>query len=407
MDTLLISLGVILYLFVALGVFFFVGRQLQRETTRAARELREEVSGAMRNLGELVARQVSVSADGQMRLLETFADEMRRQMEATRGQVEAKLLLIQADNARQLEEMRKTVDEKLHVTLENRLGESFRQVSERLERVHQGLGEMQSLAQGVGDLKKVLSNVKTRGTWGEVQLGTILEEVLAPGQYEKNFSPREGKEKVEYAIRLPGQGGEGDKPIYMPIDAKFPLEDYERLLKAEERGDTVLMEQAGKNLEKRVVDCAKEISEKYLVPPHTTDFGILYLPVEGLFAEVVRRWGLTEKIQRDYRVVVAGPTTLWALLTSLQMGFRTLAIEKKSSEVWRILAEVKKEWENYGNLLDEVQRKLTAASDSIDKARRKTQVIEQKLNRLEELPSTDAARVIELSPKGVKEASPP
>lgn len=392
MDVSTLILAIVILL-IAAGALFLTFRSTRREALQSSRELREEISSSVRNLGDLVAKQVSLSAEGQMRLLETFAnrlgdlaEEVRRQMEATRSAVEDRLRLIQEDNAQKLEEMRKTVDEKLHVTLENRLGESFRQVSERLEKVHQGLGEMQSLAQGVGDLKRVLTNVKTRGTWGEVQLRAMLEEVLAADQYVENFSPREGRERVEFAICLPGSGGDPSQAVYLPIDAKFPLDDYERLLQAQEKGDTTAMEEAGKKLVESVKKCARDIRDKYISPPKTTDFAILYLPVEGLFAEVVRRPGLADNIQREYRVVMAGPTTLWALLTSLQMGFRTLAIEKRSGEVWQLLTEVKKAWEKYGELLDQVQKKLRQASEDVDKARKQTQVLGQKLSRVEEMP---------------------
>lgn len=389
----LLAGALLVVLFVIIVVVGHVGRRMQQEATRVARESREEMATTIHRFGELMATQISLSGEGQMRQLESYAqrqaeksEEMWRQIENMRAAVDEKLRLLQEENTKQLEEMRKTVDEKLQGTLEKRLGESFRQVSERLEQVHKGLGEMHGLAQGVGDLKKVLSNVKVRGTWGEMQLGTLLEQVLSPDQYVKNFAPREGGERVEYAIRLPGQGVSRAEAVFLPVDAKFPLEDYQRLLEAQERGDAGAAEEAGKQLENRVKSCAKDIYQRYLAPPKTTDFAILYLPIEGLFAEIIRRPELVEKIQREYRVVMAGPTTFWALLSSLQMGFRTLAVEQRSSEVWRLLAEVKKEWEKYGDILDKVQTQLRQASDSIDKARRQTQVIGQKLVRVEELP---------------------
>jgi DNA recombination protein RmuC len=290
--------------------------------------------------------------------------------------------------------MRQTVDEKLQGTLEKRLGESFKQVSERLEQVHKGLGEMQTLATGVGDLKKVLTNVKTRGTWGEVQLGTLLAQVLNPDQFEPNVSTKDAGERVEFAVKLPGQGADKDETVWLPIDAKFPVEDYQRLTEAQERADVEGAEIAGKQLENRVKACARDISEKYLNPPKTTDFGILFLPIEGLFAEVIRRTGLMETIQRECRVVIAGPTTLWSILNSLQMGFRTLAIQKRSSEVWNLLAAVKTEWTKYGEVLEAVQKKLHQASDTIEKARVRSNAIGRKLRDVQELPAGDVAALL-------------
>jgi DNA recombination protein RmuC len=303
---------------------------------------------------------------------------------------------MQADNARQLETMRQTVDEKLQSTLEKRLGESFKQVSERLELVHKGLGEMQTLATGVGDLKKVLTNVKTRGTWGEVQLGALLEQVLTLDQFAANVATKGGGERVEFAIKLPGQGMDIQDVVWLPIDAKFPIEDYQRLLDAQEAGDLAGVEAAGKQLESRVKACAGDICRKYLSPPQTTDFAILFLPIEGLFAEVIRRTNLTEAIQRQCRVVIAGPTTLWAILNSLQMGFRTLAIQKRSSEVWNLLASVKTEWAKYGDMLDAVQKKLLQASDTLDKAKTRSRAVGRKLQEVQELPPAEAAALLSL-----------
>jgi DNA recombination protein RmuC len=301
---------------------------------------------------------------------------------------------MQIDNAKQLDQMRQTVDEKLQGTLEKRLGESFKQVSERLEQVHKGLGEMQTLATGVGDLKKVLTNVKTRGTWGEVQLGALLEQVLNPDQFTTNVATKDGGERVEFAIKLPGQGADKDETVWLPIDAKFPVEDYQRLIEAQERGNVEGVEVAGKQLENRVKNCAGDICQKYLNPPKTTDFGILFLPIEGLFAEVIRRTGLTEVIQRECRVVIAGPTTLWSILSSLQMGFRTLAIQKRSSEVWNLLAAVKTEWTKYGDVLDAVQKKLHQASDTIEKAKARSKAVGRKLKDVQELPVGETAGLL-------------
>ncbi len=280
----------------------------------------------------------------------------------------------------QMESIRSTVDEKLQTTLEKRLAESFKQVSERLEQVHKGLGEMQNLAVGVGDLKKVLSNVKTRGTWGEVQLGALLEQVLTPEQYEKNVPVTGTMERVEFAVKLPGQSD----TVWLPIDAKFPLEDYQRLVEASEAGDAVGVERAIQELEKRVRSSAKSIHDKYISPPRTTDFGILFLPTEGLYAEVMRRSIFVDQIQQDLRVIVAGPSTLLALLNSLQMGFRTLAITKRSSEVWELLGIVKAEFLKYHQVLGKVREKLDQASKTIDDAEQRTRVIQRKLNNVEE-----------------------
>jgi DNA recombination protein RmuC len=293
--------------------------------------------------------------------------------------------------------MRQTVDERLTATLEKRLGESFSQVSERLEAVHKGLGEMQQLAAGVGDLKRMLTNVKTRGTWGEVQLNMLLEQVLTPDQYESNVVCKAGScERVEYAIRLPGQHADGG-PVWLPIDAKFPVEDYQRMLEAQAAGDTVAMEQALKALENRVKLSARDIQGKYLDPPRTTDFGIMFLPTEGLYAEVLRRPGLAEMLQSECRVIIAGPTTLAALLNSLQMGFRTLAIEQRSSEVWQLLGAVKTQFGQFGLLLDKVHKKLDQASNTIDEAARKSRTIERKLKTVQEIPSEAAAGLLALS----------
>lgn len=296
---------------------------------------------------------------------------------------------------KQLEQMRVTVDEKLQGTLEKRLGESFKLVSERLEQVHKGLGEMQGLAVGVGDLKKVLTNVKTRGTWGEVQLGSLLEQILTPDQYDKNVMTKASStEAVEFAIRLPGRSDDKSEIVWLPIDAKFPTEDYQRLLEAQDRADVVATELAGKQLEERIRGCAKDIATKYIHPPETTDFGILFLPTEGLYAEVLRRPGLSEFLQRQHRVTIAGPTTLGAMLNSLQMGFRTLAVEKRSSEVWTLLGAVKTEFSNYGKILEKVQKKLNEASNTIDAARSKTNNIQTKLRKVESMPTTEATALL-------------
>ncbi len=366
------------------------------ESATGARQLREEVVAALKGITETTTRTMGELAGIQRTQLEAMAtaigklsDSNEKKLEAVRLAVEGRLESMQLDNARQLEQMRLTVDEKLQGTLEKRLGESFKQVSERLEQVHKGLGEMQTLATGVGDLKKVLTNVKTRGTWGEVQLGALLEQGLNPDQFSTNVATKDGAERVEFAVKLPGQGKEADGTVWLPIDAKFPIEDYQRLIDAQERADVEGVEAAGKQLEMRVKSCAADICAKYLSPPETTDFGILFLPIEGLFAEVIRRTGLIEVIQREYRVVVAGPTTLWSILSSLQMGFRTLAIQKRSSEVWNLLGAVKTEWTKYGDILDAVQKKIQQASETIDKARVRSRAVGKKLRDVQELPADD------------------
>lgn len=375
--------------------------QSRDELSKSAREQRQELTETFKTFGDSVIQRMMDVANMQKDQLETMSsaiwklsDSNERKLESVRVTVEGKLQSMQIDNAKHLDQMRQTVDEKLQGTLEKRLGESFRQVSERLEMVHKGLGEMQTLATGVGDLKKVLTNVKTRGIWGEVQLGVLLEQVLNPDQFAINVATKNGGERVEFAIRLPGQGTDKDETVWLPIDAKFPLEDYHRLIEAQEKADAEGVETAGKQLESRVKACAWDICRKYLNPPKTTDFGILFLPIEGLFAEVIRRTGLAESIQRECRVVIAGPTTLWSILSSLQMGFRTLAIQKRSSEVWKLLGAVKTEWTRYGDILDVVQKKLNQASDTIEKAKVRSRAVGRKLKDVQELPAGEAASLL-------------
>jgi DNA recombination protein RmuC len=370
---------------------------IRTESATGGKQLREEVIATLKGITDTTTKTMGEVANvqkGQLEIMSStiaqLSDSNEKKLEAIRLTVEGELRLMQSDNSKQLEQMRQTVDEKLQGTLEKRLGESFKQVSERLEQVHKGLGEMQTLATGVGDLKKVLTNVKTRGTWGEVQLGTLLEQVLNPDQFAANVSTKDAGERVEFAVKLPGQGTDKDETLWLPIDAKFPIEDYQRLMDAQERADVDGVEVAGKQLENRVKACARTISEKYLNPPKTTDFGILFLPIEGLFAEVIRRTGLIETIQRESRVIIAGPTTLWSILNSLQMGFRTLAIQKRSSEVWNLLAAVKTEWMKYGEVLEGVQRKLHQASETIEKAKVRSRAIGRKLSDVQELPADDA-----------------
>jgi len=369
------------------------GGRLRQETAESVRSLGDSLVNSIARLGEQQQAQLG-GVDGRLAAL-TRANNSR--LEELRAVVDERLRDLQEDNGRRLEEMRKTVDERLQSSLERRLGESFQQVSERLEAVHKGLGEMQALAQGVGDLKRVLTNVKTRGTWGEVQLGSLLDQLLTAEQYVANACCNPGStERVEYAIKLPGRSvGENDH-VLLPIDAKFPLEDYQRLVDARSLGDLEAADTASKQLEVRVKKAAKDIQSKYVNPPHTTDFGIMFLPTEGLYAEVLGRAGLSDYIQKDYRVVVAGPTTLAALLNSLQMGFRTLAIERRSSEVWELLGAVKTEFGRFGDTLTKVQQRLHQASDSIEQATKKTRAIERRLKDVQELPAAATGDLLAL-----------
>jgi DNA recombination protein RmuC len=352
---------------------------LERGLERVERSLRGELAAGRDEAGRAGAALRGEVADGLARLTE--ASEARG--EALRQAVEQRLTQLQADNGARLEEMRRTVDERLQGTLERRLGESFKLVSERLEAVQRGLGEMQTLAAGVGDLKKVLANVKVRGTWGEVQLGALLAQILSPEQYAVNVAPRPGSaERVEFCVRLPGRD-EGGEEVLLPIDAKFPLEDWQRLVEASERADAPGVEAAGKALEQRLLGCARDIHDKYVCPPHTTDFGLLFLPTEGLYAEVVRRPGLLEAVQRDWKVSVAGPTTLLALLTSLQMGFRTLAIQRRSAEVWQVLGTVKGEFATFGAVLEKVEKKLQEAQNQIHQVGVRRRALERTLREVE------------------------
>jgi len=354
----------------------------REEAGVAAKAQREELASTLKNVSDSTFRslgEISAILLGQL-------EQVINQSAKVADKVDLRLKELQQDNAQQIDRMRATVDEKLQGTLEKRLGESFKLVSDRLEQVHHGLGTMQQLASDVGGLQRVLTNVKTRGGWGEVQLGALLEEVLAPEQFARNVRTREGSgENVEFAIRLPGH--ENGVPVWLPIDAKFPVEDYHRLAAAQESADPVATEQAMKNLESQLRKSAKEICTKYINPPQTTNFALMFLPTEGLYAEAVRRLGLVEQVQRECKVIFAGPTTLAALLNSLQMGFRTLAIQKSSSEVWSLLGTVRSEFGKFGGLLDGVKKKLEQASNQIDDVVRKSRTIEKRLNRVEELPS--------------------
>ena len=370
-----------------------IGRN-REETANSAKLAREELSGSLKDASDSLLKRMTENADMQKNQLDSFSRQLgeltrlnEEKLGSMRQTLENQIRALQEDNSKKLEQMRATVDEKLQSTLEKRLGESFRQVSERLEQVYKGLGEMRSLAVGVGDLKKVLTNVKTRGTWGEIQLGNILEQILTPDQYDVNVQTKENSnERVEFAIRLPGQDTDKERVVWLPIDSKFPQEDYQRLVDAQEAADKELADKAIKGLGVRIKLEAKNIREKYIDPPNTTDFGIMFLPVEGLYAEVLRQPGLCDGLQRDHRVVVTGPTTLAALLNSLQMGFRTLAIEKRSSEVWELLGMVKTEFGKFGDVLAKTKKKLQEASNTIDKAEVRTRAIERKLRDVQEIP---------------------
>lgn len=373
----------------------------REEATANARQVREELLQSVHLFNDSVLSRMAEIANLQRNQLDIFAAQLASltktndlKLEQLRKTVEERLLLIQQDNGQKLDQMRATVDEKLSATLEQRLGESFKLVSERLEAVHKGLGEMQLLASGVGDLKKVLTNVKTRGMWGEIQLGNLLEQILTPEQYATNVITKIGSnDRVEFAIKLPARDGQ-DGSLWLPIDAKFPIEDYERLIEAQDQADLTRVEELGKALENRIKAEGKTIRSKYIDPPNTTDFGILFLPVEGLYAEVLRRPGLCELLQREDKVIVTGPTTLAALLNSLQMGFRTLAIEKRSSEVWNLLSAVKTEFGKFVEVLEKTQKKLNEASNTIETATRKSRTIVRKLKTVQTLPADEAELLI-------------
>ena len=380
-----------------------IGRE---EAAHAARELREEIARTQRGSAEQLSGSLYRIGQAQgerftevNRRLEGLTRSNESRIDKLRESVQQQLDRLQKSNELKLDQMRKTVDEQLQGTLEKRLGESFKLVSDRLEQVHKGLGEMQQLATGVGDLKRVLTNVKTRGTWGEVQLGALLDQVLTRQQYERNVRPKpDSNEVVEFAIKLPGPEDAPDSVVWLPVDAKFPQEDYHRLLDASESGDPDAVQRAATALARAVESAAADIRDKYLAPPHTTDFGILFLPTEGLYAEVVRAPELLDRLQQRHRVVAAGPTTLSAILNSLQMGFRTLAIEKRSSEVWTVLSAVKSEFGKFGDVLDRVKKQLDTASRSIDQTGTRSRAIERKLRSVEELPrDKDATALLGLA----------
>jgi DNA recombination protein RmuC len=417
-DPLLLLLaGACLVLALALALVFVLrrGASAQAAVERAERELRaavEQAASATRvetgsRLTELqgaLLAQGAAAGTAQTSQLAELARSIQLNLSEIRGALNTQLRELQQGNEAKLDQMRATVEEKLQVTLEARLGESFRLVSERLEQVHRGLGEMQALAQGVGDLKKVLGNVKTRGVFGELQLAALLEQMLAADQYAANVATRPGsREMVEFAVRMPGSGD--GVPVWLPIDAKFPTEDYERLLAAHELADRAAVAVATAALERRIRLEAQSIRSKYVEPPHTTDFAILFLPTEGLFAEVLRCPGLSEALHRELRVVIAGPTTLCAMLNALQMGFRTLALQRRSAEVWQVLGAVKTEFGKFGEVLSRLKTQLASASNTIDQAETRTRVMSKALREIEALPVDEAQR--RLPSFAVEEEQPP
>ncbi len=393
-------------------------RELRREVNESARGLRQEVTQTLATFQDTLLKQGAETTRTQNAQIDAFAQQLvqlrgtlgdtltlqlqalseanARRLGEVRATLEAQLAQLQQSNATKLDEMRATVDEKLHQTLETRLAESFQHVAQRLEQVHKGLGEMQSLAAGVGDLKHLLTNVKTRGMFGEAQLASLLEQVFSPEQYAAQVATRPGSRNVvDFAIRLPGKGDDG-AAVWLPIDAKFPNEDYERLLEAQRVADPVAADAAAKALEARVRLEAKSIAEKYLEPPHTTDFALLFLPTEGLYAEVLRRPGLVELLQREHRVTLAGPTTLLAMLNALQMGFRTLALEKRSSEVWQVLGAVKTEFGKFGDVLAKVKNQTQTVLNTLESAEVRSRAMRRALKKVEQVPSETAGTILAL-----------
>jgi len=384
--------GSLLYLIIGIvgggtlvAIVFLVVRRSQKGDATLLTKI--EVLERAQERGErIVLEEMARGREENATAAKSQREELTASLESVRSIVDLRLKQLQEDNSKQIDKMRATVDEKLQGTLEKRLGESFKLVSDRLEQVHQGLGAMRQLASDVGGLQKVLTNVKTRGGWGEVQLGSLLEQLLTSDQFARNVQTRdETSERVEFAIKLPGD--ENGAPVWLPIDAKFPTEDYQRLLAAQEQGDLMAVDGAMKSLEMQLKRSAKDICQKYINPPRTTDFALMFLPTEGLYAEAIRRVGLVEQVQRDCRVVFAGPTTLAALLNSLQMGFRTLAIQKRSSEVWNLLAAVKTEFGKFGEALSTVKDKLDQAARHVDTVAVRSRAITKKLRDVEELPS--------------------
>ena len=382
-------------------------RDAREEAAKRSHELREEVSGSLDKTAQTLTSTVGQLGNVQKQQLESVTAQVQalvetnqQRLEGLRATISEQLGEMREANEKKLEEMRRTVDEKLQGTLEKRLGESFKLVREQLDAVHKGLGEMQSLATGVGDLKNVLTNVKVRGTWAEYQLGAILEQVLTPEQFDRNVATHENSsERVEFAIRLPGRSDDPNDCVWLPIDSKFPQEDYIRLTEASKSADAEAVAQSTRELMRSVTQSAKTIAEKYLNPPRTTDFAVLYLPTEGLYAEVLRQPGMVSQLQQDYRVVVSGPTTIAALLNSLRLGFRSLAIEQQASEVWQVLAAVKTEFGKFGEVLDKVKKQLATASNTIDQTQTRTRAMARKLQKVEQLPSGESDELLEFLPE--------
>jgi len=382
-------------------------RELRYAISESSRTDRQELSQNMAQLQQTLTEQLALIQTTLNTQLLALGEGNARRMGEVRDTLDKQLQQLQQTNAAKLDEMRQTVDEKLQTTLEARLSESFKQVAERLEQVHQGLGHMKTLAQGVGDLQRVLSNVKTRGIFGEVQLEALLEQVLTIEQYGKQVETKpRSNQRVDFAIKLPGRSDDGTA-VWLPIDAKFPREDYERLLDAQDRADPIAAEASAKAMESRIRQEAKSIAESYLAPPHTTDFAILFLPVEGLYAEVLRRPGLMDNLQRDYRVTLAGPTTLLAILNSLHMGFRTLALEKQASEVWKVLGAVKTEFERYGEWVAKVREQVQKAADTLDRADTRSKQMRRVLKGVEALPEAEALARLPLDSSDALEATDP
>ena len=379
-------------------------RELRYAISESSRSDRQELSQSMTQLQQTLTEQLALMQGTLNTQLQALGEGNARRMAEVRDTLDQQLQQLQKNNAAKLDEMRQTVDEKLQTTLEARLSESFKQVAERLEQVHQGLGHMKTLAQGVGDLQRVLNNVKTRGIFGEVQLQALLEQVLTIEQYGKQIETKpRSNQRVDFAIKLPGRSDDG-ATVWLPIDAKFPREDYERLLDAQDRADPIAAEASAKAMESRIRQEAKSIAESYLAPPHTTDFAILFLPVEGLYAEVLRRPGLMDSLQRDYRVTLAGPTTLLAILNSLHMGFRTLALEKQASEVWKVLGAVKTEFDRYGEWVAKVREQVQKAADTLDRADTRSKQMRRVLKGVEALPEAEALARLPLDASDVTDA---